>query len=335
MNNLADYLTEIADEVRPADLGERVRAASRRVRRRRRTAVAVAVAVAVVSGIAWAGRTARPDTPADLVPAPIPSLYYDAGIQVRMFDGGTVRDLMPVPGPVCGLSVSPDHRLVAWTETDSMGTLALIVANPDGSGRRRVLNDVICAGGNSPAWLPDSRRMLVAQDVPAPRRLLDVYSLAMTSTPVSGVVTYVAWSPNGEFVAYDDDGEIVVARAADGTVVHRVHHDDESGAGGFSVQGVSDDGRRAVIGLPGGPSDRITSGFRVVDTGTGADVPLPAGIAPADRLNAEVHPAAGDRMLVRVTGDTGVTLYLLDAYGRILDRRAEPAALREATLLGQ
>ncbi|GIF22371.1 hypothetical protein BJ973_002693 [Actinoplanes tereljensis] len=69
----------------------------------------------------------------------------------------------------------------------------------------------------------------------------------------------------------------------------------------------------------------------MVDTETGREVPLPAEIAPAAKLDAEVHPVAGNRLLVRITGDRDDTIYLLDKTGKILDR--EPEALRDAVLL--
>ncbi|MEU4242762.1 hypothetical protein [Actinoplanes sp. NPDC026619] len=345
---LVQYLTEMAEEVHPVDLGERVRAGSRRVRRRRRVALVatVAAAVALASGVGWAGRPSPnglSDRPAAPAPATIPAgLYYlDTTVdsaRVLLLDGaGQAREVKKVIAPECGVTLSPDRRQVAWVEVDvRIGTSGpLMVAHAGQKDARKVLDDVRCTGGDNPVWLPDSARLLIARSSAAQRRLVEASSGAVSDTPFAAVRDYVCWSPNGQYVAYRENSQVVVARAGDGTVVHRIVFGDES----VSVRGVSDDGGRAVTSA--GPSvirygaPQLDYGSHQVDTVTGEDVPLPAEIAPAEEADAQVQPAPGNHVLVRIPGSPAAALYLLDAAGRILDRRAEPETLKQAALIGQ
>jgi hypothetical protein len=351
---LADQLARIADEVRPADLSARVRVASRRARRRRRAAVAATVvvaALAIASGLAGAGWPTPDDTPhvtvVDLAPAsaapssaPSPTaakadLFYLArfgpAVRVELLRGTDVSAVLDLSSPVCGLTVSPDHRLIAWTAADPAGTGVgpLMVAHPGADDARKVLDAVRCTGGDMPSWLPGSTRMLVSPAPAGGGRIVDVATGQTSDTHLASLGAYPSWSPNGRYIAFTENGEIVVVRAADGATVHRVAHQPAS----FSVQGVSDDGRRAVLGPRDTDPDATRSGDRIVDTVTGAEVRLPATIASPDAVRAEVHPAAGDRTLVRIVGDREVTLYLVDEAGKVLDRRAEPSILQSATLL--
>lgn len=53
---------------------------------------------------------------------------------------------------------SPDGKLIAYSDySRSDGVPALEIINPDGSGRQRILSDY---GESSPAWYPDSSRLL-------------------------------------------------------------------------------------------------------------------------------------------------------------------------------
>jgi TolB protein len=371
---LSDYMADLADEVQPVDLRDRVRASSRRlaVRRTAVAATAVVAALVVASGVAWAGLSGMggPDrqpadsspsapTPGPTTPTAVPSsavpttssptpnatasggipstLYYltfDGTRQhLRVWQQGQVREILSPRTAACGLAVSPNHKRVAWTTTDGGGATGdLVVARIDGTGQRTVLRGVSCTGGNAPFWLPDSRHMLIAQGNTAPRVLVDVDTGALTSTPLTGVIEYVAWSPNGRRVAYASHGEIVVARP-DGTVDHRVRHGDETPTGGFSVQGISDDGLVAVIGIRNTDPDQIRTGYRLVNTVTGKTIPLPGEVAPTTATQASVYPLTDGQLLLRVRRSSEHTLYLINANGKVTAHKAEPAALGNAILL--
>jgi hypothetical protein len=361
---LHNYLAEMAEEVTLVDLRDRVRASSRRATVRRRAVLAssaAVVAVAVVSGAAWAGLPRSPDNgvtpvapgspapsvapsvsstpsksaPTTTTPVTVPErLFYLAlSGKLQRLDGSSSVEVFVPRTPSCGLIVSPDRTRIAYVVADGGGATGdLIVARPDGSGQKTVSGGVACTGGESPVWQPGSRKILLRQGNRGPRVVVDVATRKVGVTPLRDVPGYVAWSPNGAYVAYAEDGKIVVARP-DGTVVHRVAHADESPAGGFSVQGVSDDGGRVVVGLQNTDPDIIRTGFRLVDATNGRDVDLPPDIAPGDRLRAAIYPAPGNRLLVRVEDGAVHKLYMVGPDGKVLDSRTEPADLRTATLL--
>lgn len=383
--SLGAYLADLADEVRPVDLRDRVRTSSHRlaVRRAALASTSLVAVVAVASGIAWAGLPGFrgvdgppagggstgpvPATSAPASPSATPSgspptgtptgnppagsgatdrpvwndlpgtLYYlsssGAGQRVDALTGDAVRTVFSVKGPSCGLAVSPDHTKVAWATTDGGGSPGdLVVARVDGTDRRTVLRGVSCTGGNAPFWLPDSGRLLVAQGNLANRVLVDTETGAVRQTPLAGVREYVAWSPNGRYVGYNQDGKIVVARP-DGTVLRRTAHGPETPVGGFSVQGVSDDGRRVVVGVRNTDVQQIRSGFRLVDTVTGENLALPDGVASDSLRQTGIYPLAGGQLLVRTRNGSRNTLHLISASGKVRAQRVEPAALAGSTLL--
>jgi hypothetical protein len=344
---LHDYLDELAGQVRGVDLRDRVLASSRRVRIRRRvaTGAAAAVVAAVVSGIAWAGlpttRTHRTppaavtsSAPPSSRPAPwtkLPAkLYYQAsgGHYSLVRWDSTARTTFTAPEPACGLYLSPNGRRVVWVATDGGGrTGNLMIAGSDGTGRRTLLADVACTAENVPVWLPDSAHLLSRLGNDGQRRVVDVDG-EVRESPLAGTLADLAWSPSGEYVAYQDNGQIVVARP-DGTVVHRVAHGDETPTGGFTVQGVSDDGRRVVVGMRPSDPGQVRTGFRLVDAVTGQNVPVPhAGAA-----GGAIYPAPGNTLLVRQDAAGKQRLYLLGPDLKVIDTRTEPASLHDAMLL--
>lgn len=263
------------------------------------------------------------------------TLYYvsfDGRSHLRALAGGTAREVLTPRGGGCALAVSPDGRRLLWGTSDGAGPGDLIVASADGSGRRTLLRGISCQGGNGPFWLPDSRHLLVSRADAPERVLVDALTGAVAATPLAGTDGYVVWSPSGTAVAYQVQDTIVVARP-DGSVVRRVRHGDETPVGGFSLQGISDDGRRAVVGFRNTDPSQVRSGFRLVDTVTGRNLPLPGGIRPSGDQKPAVYPLAGGQFLIRVPqGDTH-RLYLVAADGAIRDRATEPPGLAGSALL--
>ena len=345
---LHDYMDELAGQVRGVDLRDRVLASSRRARIRRRVvtgAAAAAAVVAVVSGIAWAGLpTARTDrTPPAAVtsstPPPTPptawtklpsKLYYQASgshYGLLRWDA-TARTTFTAPNPACGLYLSPNGRRVVWVTTDGGGlTGTLMIAGSDGTGRRTLLDNVACTAENVPVWQPDSAHLLIRLGNDGERRVIDVDG-EVRDTPLADTLADLAWSPGGEFVAYQDNGQIVVARP-DGTVVHRVAHGDETPTGGFTVQGVSDDGRRVVVGMRPSDPGQVRTGFRLVDAVTGQNVPVPHTGAN----DGAIYPAPGNTLVVRQDTAGRQRVYLLSPALKVIDTRTEPASLHDAMLL--
>ncbi|GAA4937888.1 hypothetical protein [Actinoplanes utahensis] len=350
---LHEQLTVLADEVAPADLRDRVLASSRRATVRRRSLLATSAAVAVaavVAGVAWAGVPAahrEQVPPAATVPVPgsgaafddgpyVPGgtryLSYDGRVKLAM--GGAfeaVKTEFTPPGAVCGVAVSPDRARISYV---TPGNGDLIVADLDGSHPRVLHTGVSCAGGDGPVWLTAPQRILVRQLAGGPRMAVDPVSGQIGETPLKDVTGYLARSPRGLHTAYRSGNEIVVLRSEGPEVVHRVTPAGVDGNGGFSVQAVTDDGRRVVIGPAGTAAEPVRTGTRLIDTATGQEVDLPAALGfPAGAEVAAIQPANRDHLLVQMVSDAGCDLYLLDAGNRVVDHRSEPAEVRAATLL--
>jgi hypothetical protein len=360
--SLQRQMEELADDVRVVDLRARVHAASHRVTVRRRIAVAAAAAaavIAVVSGVVWAGSpsaqrdrgvptgvdSVAPSTSTSTSAPPVawatipPTLYYQVrtsgGDQQRYelwwSDGTASERQFTPPGLACGMFQSPDQARVAWVAVgDNPGAAGdLWVASIDGNEMRRLLTDVTCNGLNVPRWI-DADDLIATRDGVA--NVIEVETGKAADTSFGDEADDLVWSPDAQFGAYSASGEIVVCRP-DGTVVRRVGHGDETPSGGFSLQGVSDDGRRVVLGANPSDPSQVRSGFRVVDTVTGKNVDLPRSIKVANLMSTQINTVPGNQLLVRV--DEGATnkIYLLGQDGMIKDTRTEPKSLHDALLM--
>jgi hypothetical protein len=363
VNRLPDYLADLAEEVQtPVDMRDRVLVSSRRATVRRRLLLAgsaAATVVVIASGVAWAGlpgqrtgkgQVASSSSPSATAEAPrkaappktaptrtASSAPPQAGVPYRLLyltaDGGLKNaDGTTVFTPetdACGLTASPGGALIAYVTADGGGpTGDLIVAGQDGSEPRIVLGDVACMGGTGPVWMPDGESLLVRQRNTGPRVVVRLDTGRTQKTPFRDVQGYLVRSPSGNFFAYQEDDTIVVARP-DGTVVHRRPHGDETPTGGFSVQGVSDDGSRVVVGMNNTDPGFVRNGFRLVDMTTGRNLRLPVPVSPPGPERVAIHPLGGNRLLIRSDG----RLHLVSGDGRVLGNSTEPAALRNATLL--
>lgn len=359
---LDDLMAGLAAEVGPH---ERVRSSSRRLTARRSAATGAAVfaAVVAVAGGVWAvipqGGSGPARPAASPAPSPVPArptgdpagpatyvvnrpvwtsipdtryhVDFDGQSHLRVLSGGAARTVLTPKTGGCALAVSPDGSRLVWGTSDGGGPGDLVVASADGSRQRTLLRGISCQGGNGPFWLPDSRHLLVSRSDEPGRVLVDVTTAAVSGTPLAGTDGYVAWSPSGTVVAYQQENTIVVARP-DGSVIRRVTHGDETPAGGFSLQGISDDGRRAVVGFNNTDPTQVRSGFRLVDTVTGKNLALPKGIPPSGEQKPALYPLAGGQLLVRAPQGGTHRLYLVAADGTIRDRVAEPASLAGSAL---
>jgi hypothetical protein len=362
-NDLHSYLSDLAEEVIPVDLRDRVLVTSRRATTRRRVLTASAAAVAVVavaSGIAWAGRpgpkadgvlpaishspsvavTPRPSGSAStglVQPAvnKVPQILYYLKNDTDLYrlDGTSTTPVFEPRGESCGLTVAPNRSRIAHVAPIGGGGHPgdLIVARPDGRSAKTLRQDIHCGGGSGPFWT-DSQHLLITP-VDGPRVVVDVRNGKVSSTPFADTTGYVVRSPNGLYVAYREDQDIVVTRH-DGTVIHRVAHGNEQGPdSGFSVQGVSDNGRYALAGVDNTDPGVVRRGRTVVDMTTGDKVPLPAAIPRSEGPDFGVHLTAGNHLLVRARVNDRTRLYLVSPTGKVIDTRTEPATLREMDLL--
>lgn len=367
IDRLRHDLTELAEEVTTVDLRDRVLRTSHRLGIQRAMAMSATAVVMFVAatGTAYAllPRPASGPSPAQTPsvthpapPDPTPStaattgptpstppastlsgtVYYlmrqgEVETVYSLRDGRTTKHLS-VPANSCAsnsLSLSPDGRLVAWIAGDNGNDYGdLTVASIDGARTRVIRKDVYCLGA-FPAWSADSRQLWVILSSNGAKGTIDVDSQKFTPVPDDVFARYGAWSPNGAFQAYRDGNKIVVA-TSNGNVVRMTEHDAESPTGGFTVQGVSDDGRYVVVGQLGSDPSRVRTGATVVDVVTGDDVDLPVDAPKGGRA---VFLLPGGAMLIRIVNESGAVLHEVSATGAVTTV-TEPAELARAQVLG-
>jgi Tol biopolymer transport system component/DNA-binding winged helix-turn-helix (wHTH) protein len=114
-----------------------------------------------------------------------------------------------------GAALSADGRRVAFP-VQSRGRTWLYVMNADGSGARRVAEELEVRG--APAWSPDGRWIAIAALKDGEPRLFKIPDAG--GPPVALTAGYAldpAWSPSGDFLVYtaEDVGTVFEVRAAD------------------------------------------------------------------------------------------------------------------------
>jgi len=119
------------------------------------------------------------------------------GTGLTQLTHNNIEDSFPVP--------SPDGRLIAF---NYRGALALM--NADGSGRRPVQ---ACSSFMTSAWAPDSTRLVCEANG---GRLAIADAANGTVTPLTPRGSYATWSPDGQTIAFSNQGLWVVP-AAGGT----------------------------------------------------------------------------------------------------------------------
>ena len=199
----------------------------------------------------------------------------NGAIWIMRAGGGGHRLTRPGGGSDNAPRWSPDGRLIAFLRAPPPGgpvASALMAVRPDGTGLRRIAARVFFP----PSWAPDGRRIAFDSSGPTDvgpfqpslyvasphgaqrRRLTD-------SQQGSG---FVAWSPNGRWIALTDfDGRYVSIVRPDGTAVHRLFDADYASSPAWSP----DSTRLAIaVGAPtdvwvvdlGGHARQITAGSR-------------------------------------------------------------------------
>jgi hypothetical protein len=263
------------------------------------------------------------------------SFYFvrtDSSVQVLSLRGGTVtrlRQIASLPDDSCpanSVVVSPDGQWLAWvtgvrTLGDITGTLSVV--RLDGTSLHTVDN-VICSFTES-AWTANG--LAVTQTV-------GQTTTDITVDPATGAVrprpapTGEVRSANGAFRVRPngDVRDSFVVESAGGAVVRTVRgYSNDSAAFrlcGYTLQGVSDDGRYVTIGGCSTDPSRILGAQYLFDTRTNRHVPLP--VKSPDSITF-----AGGGVLVHDGGGEagGGQLVYVSTSGTLMVATAEPADL--------
>ena len=245
--------------------------------------------------------------------------------QVRLLEDGTIFPLAAMPQDERRIAsqtmtVSPDGSRAVWVtneNSDYLGDLALFVFG-DPAGPRLLGGQVL--PWSPPQWEADSRHIVV--------NTLDATFRIDTDTgfsePIAPGVIYNLLSSDGAYAAYADGGEVVVVRS-DGAPLRRVKYTG-GGEAGFSVQGVSNDGRYVVIGAGGSDPTRVIGGAVLLDMITGALAPLPV-IPPVGHQIRQVVPAPDGGMLVTtstIDADDPPRIYVVTQCGAVAQQASVP-----------
>ena len=232
-------------------------------------------------------------------------------------------------------TVSPDGLQIAYV--DDAGEL--IVTDRDGGQARSVLSDVIGLGFE-PSWSADSQWLLVARSLGGGSESpvfgkVDVASGEFTPlrSQIEGI--HPLWSADGRRMGYATGTCELMVADADGSnqrMVPVIGNPDPAVNpqrwASCDPYSISPDGSmmaiaRRVLDQPMGDIGRDLAANVVIDTRTGAEVPLPV---PGQIWAALFLPDGG--VLVRSTNDGGatVTLTLLDNDLTVTAQVPEPAA---------
>jgi Tol biopolymer transport system component len=252
--------------------------------------------------------------------------WSDTGCaQVRLLEDGILFVLAAMPQDerrVASqtMTVSPDGSRVVWVTNenrDYLGDLALFVfGHPSGP---RLLGGQVLPW-SPPQWEADSRH-IVANTLDATFRIDTDTGF---SEPIAPGVIYNLLSPGGAYAANADGGEVVVVRS-DGAPLRRVTYGG-GGEGGFSVQGVSNDGRYVVIGAGGSDPTRVLGGAVLLDMITGGPAPLPM-IPPVGSLIRPVVPAPDGGMLITtstIDADDQARVFVVTPSGVVAQQASAP-----------
>lgn len=171
-----------------------------------RTVIYLAVTGLVIAALGVAAVVlSRPPTPIPLGVAN-GAIAYDAGGQIYLAaaDGSDPRPIAQPGRYAYTPTFSPDGSKLAYLSTNDVGQLHVFVANADGSEAHQVSSVAYTGGGGKfpPAWSPDGTQLVhylgdggiwvMAADGSSQQRIDVGWS--------------VAWSPDGEWIAYRSDG---------------------------------------------------------------------------------------------------------------------------------
>ncbi len=193
-------------------------------------------------------------------PAPEGTVRYDAfrdRIVYHRYDMDPARavlvadgeDLFVDPNGDVAPAWSPDGGWITYVAQRD-GQEDLFIAEPDGSGERRLTNDTLVE--RYPAWSPDGRSIVFALRLESGWDLHTIDPFE-DDTPVQRIteggvyVGHPAWSPDGRYIAYDtlidEQAEIVIRELATGEVTRLTNR-----AGNDLIPAWSLDNRHVAFG---------------------------------------------------------------------------------------
>ena len=157
----------------------------------------------------------------------------EGGSEIRIMnaDGSGSRRLGPGSGPCW----SPDGSKIAFSMTVDDNTDIYYMDSADGGNVTRLTTDP--ARDNGPAWSPDGSMIAFNSDRSGSAQIWRSnvedgawgYNITQLTqnTPHNRVNNFIAWSPNGLWIAFEadrdrDDPEIYLANAVDGTNQQRL-----------------------------------------------------------------------------------------------------------------
>ena len=305
MNDLRSLLSDVAEEVAPADLAPRVTAGVRRRTRRRRAAVAafsvVALGVAAIGSSALFGDRQRSGVTTtngadgfDVVWLDL--MNHGAQWSIKGQSAGVPRrDLGIVQGDITGYDLSPDGKRLAYTVPEGIAVVELTDGVP--VSRFTVPGAPGGAMEAEPVWAPDSKRVLYRRISTRSRGsvVYDGFSIVDTTTGSVTDVEYphtpghVAWSPDGWMVALTPltGGIDLVALSGE-----RVNGLGLIGWQVASPHAWSPDGTRLLVTVTTDLGDGRTDQRTVVSTMTGdvvAELPTDRGVWRDEGHVAHVH----------------------------------------------
>ncbi|MFC0526649.1 hypothetical protein [Phytohabitans kaempferiae] len=284
--------------------------------------------------------TPRAGTAPDHVPGRLVYLRVGAEIEVVTVTDGVTRTTSfgaRMPGDRVA-SVSPDGTKVALLHpkrdiTEFPGDL--VIVRPGGA-RKVVAENVSWGGGNEPAWMPDSNRLLVGitameGDTATGGQsfgYVDATSGTFSELDIDRFPEYLAWSAIGTFKAYAEGSRTIVVARASGTVVRRIDISRQAECGKvacpFAVQAISNDGRYVATAQGNTDPTRVLSAAIVLDTTSGHRIALPAKLKGITEIFFR-----SDNSLVVQTADK---LHLVTLDGKVTATIDRPDPSNEADL---
>ena len=145
----------------------------------------------------------------------------DSDIWVMNADGSNAKRISDVTAEEGEPAWSPDGAWIAYVRrTPGTASRELWVMRPDGTERRALTRQN--AAVTTPAWSPDSTRIVFASN-----REDDVYALLTIGVDGKGLRSVVptatdnfepSWSPDGQTIAYFEDGAIYAVELGGGDV---------------------------------------------------------------------------------------------------------------------